>query len=200
MPSGTKLIVNYVGENPGLATVFFGRADDRPKVGQFIIKTNGSCLRRSRLLGCESVEQAFHRILNRQKLKTSLERCPEVSLSVTYVIVLISDELLFDLLEPVFQDGELNLDTIVTPDALLFGHRPVRATADQVPKALGLADLLHCDQARRVAHFQGPVDVEADQFGQTFALINQILPLSFSASRSPRNLLFDMVAPCRLPK
>ena len=89
MPSGTKLIVNYVGKNTGLAAVFFGRADDRPKVGQFIVKTNCSCLRRSRLLGCESVEQAFHGIFNRQKLKTGLEGCPAVCLGVAYVVVLI---------------------------------------------------------------------------------------------------------------
>ncbi|HIF43858.1 MAG TPA: hypothetical protein EYQ67_06925 [Dehalococcoidia bacterium] len=78
------------------------------------------------------------------------------------MVVLVGGELVFDIVEPMLQNGELNLDAVVQPNPLLFAHRAVRAAANQVAQVLHLANQLHGYPTRRFTHFKGPVNVKAD--------------------------------------
>jgi hypothetical protein len=69
---------------------------------------------------------------------------------------------------------------MLSPQALLAAYGAVGTATDQVTRLLCLTDHVHGNDPWRVAHFQGSVNVKADQFCQLHCFLNlQFNPIDY---------------------
>ena len=83
-------------------------------------------------MGCEAVKQTERRIIDGEEAEPCFEGYSTVYVGIPHVIILIGGKLFFDSRKPVLQDGELHRNAMIPPDALLFAHCAVGASADQL--------------------------------------------------------------------